>query len=72
MIAIFSNGNIVLHKKAGEQSKSVMESNVSAPSLKENEMRIFWIDIEKDRVVFGSGEKVRYKNTRLAGPDLYF
>jgi len=63
-IVIGSNGNIVLHKKAGEQRKTLTESNVTAPSLKENEMRIFWIDIEKDRVVFGSGEKVGYKTTR--------
>lgn len=63
-IVIGSNGNIVLHKKAGEQRKTLTESNVTAPLLKENEMRIFWIDIEKNRVVFGSGEKVGYKTTR--------
>lgn len=70
-IVIGSNGYILLHKKAGEQSKKLTESNVTALSLKENETRIFWIDIEKDRVVFGSGEKVGYKNIRLASPDLY-
>lgn len=60
-IIIGSNGNILLQSKAGEQSKKLTESNVTAPLLKENETRIFWIDIEKDRVVFGSGEKVRLK-----------
>ena len=70
-IDIGSNENILLHKKAGGQNKKVTESNVTAPLLKENETRIFWIDIEKDRVVFGSGEKVGYKNIRLASPDLY-
>ena len=54
-IVIGSNGNILLHKK---ESKKLTESDVTAPLLKENETRIFWIDIEKDRVVFGSGEKV--------------
>ena len=59
-IGIGSNGNILLHKKAGEQRKKLTESNVTASLLNENETRIFWIDIEKDRVVFGSGEKVGY------------
>lgn len=71
-IVIGSNGNILLYKKAGEQSEKLTESNVTAPLLKENETRIFWIDIEEDRVVFGSGEKVGYKNIWFASPDLYF
>ncbi|KAL9957163.1 hypothetical protein ACROYT_G038767 [Oculina patagonica] len=57
-IIIGSDGNIILQSKAGHQSRTLMESNVTAPLLKENEMRYFWIDIEKDRVVFGSGEKI--------------
>ena len=69
-IVIGSNGNILLHKKSDQQSKNLTESNVTAPSLKENETRMFWIDIEKDRVVFGSGEKVGYESIRLASPDL--
>lgn len=71
-IVIDSNGNILLYKKAGEQSEKLTESNVTAPLLKENETRIFWIDIEEDRVVFGSGEKVGYKNIWFASPNLYF
>ena len=71
-IVISTNGIMLLHKKAGEQSKKLTESNVTAPLLKGNESRIFWIVIEKDRVVFGSGEKVGYKNNWFASPDLYF
>ena len=70
-VDIGSNGNILLHKKDWQQNKKLAESYVTAPSLKENETRIFWIDIEKDRVVFGSGEKVGYESMRLASPDLY-
>ena len=71
-IVIGANGNILLHHNTGEQSKKLTESNVTAPLLKENETGIFWIDIEKDRVVFGSGEKVGYKDIWFASPDLYF
>jgi len=42
--------------KAG-QSEKLMMVNVTSP-LKENEMRSFWIEVEKERVLFGSGEKV--------------
>ena len=58
-MTIGSDGYI-LSKSKGNQNEKLMESNVTAPLLKENETRLFWIDIEKDRVVFGSGEKVHY------------
>ena len=64
-IILGSDGNVMLQSKTGGQIKTLMESNVTAHLLKENEMRFFWIDIEKDRVVFGSGEKVlQYNNYR--------
>ena len=57
-IILASDGNMILQSKAGDQNKTLMQSNATAPLLKENEMRFFWIDIEKDRIAFGSGEKV--------------
>lgn len=35
-----------------------MEFNIIGFLLKENEMWLFWIDVMKDRLIFGFGEKV--------------
>lgn len=56
-ILIGSNGKVVL-KRQSNQSKTLTEFNATGSLLKENEMRLFWIDATKDRLIFGSGEKV--------------
>ena len=56
-ILIDSNGKVVL-KRQGNQSETLMEFNATVSLLKENELRLFWIDAGKDRLIFGSGEKV--------------
>ena len=39
------------------RTADVLVENITG-LLKENELRSFWIEVETDRVVFGSGEKV--------------
>ena len=41
----------------GMNGRDLMTVNMT-DALKENEMRSFWVEVEKERVLFGSGEKV--------------
>ena len=54
-IEIVANGDIIL-KINDDEIKQVMRSNVTL--LKENETRLFWVEMLTDQLVFGSGEKV--------------
>lgn len=54
-IEIVANGGMIL-KSNDDEIKQVMESNVTL--LKENETRLFWVEIQAERLVFGSGDKV--------------
>lgn len=58
VIASKKNTFSILKRIKDDQSKEVMKVNTSS-LVKENEMRSFWIEVEKGRIVFGSGEKVR-------------
>ena len=55
-IEIGSNGSIALSNKTNECEQR-FKSNVTL--LKANETRLFWLDIQTDRLVFGSGEQVK-------------
>ena len=52
---MFANGEVIL-KSNDDEIKQVMKSNVTL--LKENETRLFWVEIQAERLVFGSGDKV--------------
>ncbi|XP_022780269.1 uncharacterized protein LOC111321599 [Stylophora pistillata] len=54
-IEIVANGDIIL-KINDDEIKQVMRSNVTL--LKENETRLFWVEMLTDQLVFGSGEKI--------------
>lgn len=54
-IEIVANGKVIL-KSNDDEIKRVIKSNVTL--LKENETRLFWVEIQAERLVFGSGDKV--------------
>ena len=58
-----------LRRIKGGSSEDLLVKNITEP-LKENEMRSFWIEVETDRVVFGSGEKVirSFKASDVSSP----
>lgn len=58
-IVIGSTQNSVtkLRRIKSNASTDVITANLTS-SVKENQMRSFWIEVEKERVLFGSGEKV--------------
>ena len=51
------DNQLKLKRIKGNLAADLLVKNVTGP-LKENEMRSFWIEVETDRVVFGSGEVV--------------
>ena len=58
-IGAYGNTKSRLIRYSSDSNKNLL-LNVSTPLiLMENETRSFWVEIENDRVVFGSGEKVR-------------
>jgi len=61
------NTEVKIRRIKDGQSKKLMMVNVTSP-LKENEMRSFWIEVEKERVLFGSGEKVT-KSVKAVSPN---
>ena len=64
------NTEVKLRRIKDGQNEELMMANVASP-LKGNEMRSFWIDMEKERVLFGSGEKVMKSNeVRHAGHEI--
>lgn len=58
-IVIGSTQNSVtkLRRIKSNVSTDVITANLTSP-VKEKQMRSFWIEVEKERVLFGSGEKV--------------
>ena len=61
------NTEVKIRRIKDGQSEKLMMVNVTSP-LKENEMRSFWIEVEKERVLFGSGEKVT-KSVKAVSPN---
>ena len=57
VIGSMQNSVIKLRRIKSNASADVITTNLTSP-VKENEMRSFWIEVEKERVLFGSGEKV--------------
>ena len=57
IIGSAEDNQLKLKRIKGNITADLLEKNVTGP-LKENEMRSFWIEVETDRVVFGSGEVV--------------
>lgn len=57
IIGSAEDNQLKLKRIKGNLAVDLLVENVTGP-LKENEMRSFWIEVETDRVVFGSGEVV--------------
>ena len=57
IIGSAEDSQLKLKRIKGNITADLLEKNITGP-LKENEMRSFWIEVETDRVVFGSGEVV--------------
>ncbi|MCG8406874.1 MAG: hypothetical protein MI923_16880 [Phycisphaerales bacterium] len=57
IIGSAEDNQLKLKRIKGNPADDLLVKNVTGP-LKENEMRSFWIEVESDRVVFGSGEVV--------------
>lgn len=57
IIGSAEDNRLKLKRIKGNITADLLVKNVTGP-LKENEMRSFWIEVETDRVVFGSGEVV--------------
>lgn len=55
-IEIVANGEVILKSNDDEIKQVTKQSNVTL--LKENETRLFWVEIQAERLVFGSGDKV--------------
>lgn len=55
-IEIVANGKVILKSNDDEIKQVTKQSNVTL--LKENETRLFWVEIQAERLVFGSGDKV--------------
>lgn len=55
-IEIVANGGMILKSNDDEIKQVTKQSNVTL--LKENETRLFWVEIQAERLVFGSGDKV--------------
>ena len=55
-IEIVANGKVILKSNDDEIKQETKQSNVTL--LKENETRLFWVEIQAERLVFGSGDKV--------------
>lgn len=55
-IEIVANGKVILKSNDDEIKQETKQSNVTL--LKENETRLFWVEIRAERLVFGSGDKV--------------
>lgn len=55
-IEIVANGKVILKSDDDEIKQVTKQSNVTL--LKENETRLFWVEIQAERLVFGSGDKV--------------
>ena len=55
-IDIVANGKVILKSNDDEIKQETKQSNVTL--LKENETRLFWVEIQAERLVFGSGDKV--------------
>ena len=57
IIGSVEDNRLKLKRIKGNITADLLVKNDTWP-LKENEMRSFWIEVETDRVVFGSGEVV--------------
>ena len=57
VIGSTQNSETKLRRIKGGVSEDMITANLTSP-VKENEMRLFWIEVEEERVLFGSGEKV--------------
>ena len=58
VIGSMANNVSVLKRIENNKTEEMMRRSIIG-HLKENETRSFWIEVENERVMFGSGEQVR-------------